>query len=188
MTTYTQLKADFMAWSARTDIEAKIPTMCALFEARVNRGLRVRQMEASFTGTPVANVLPLPAGWLQWKRLWPDAYADCPLQPQTLDIVYERTQGVPTHYAVDGTNVRFNGVGAVSGVYYQGVPSLVTNETNWLSVLAYDAYLFGVLAEVSTYIMDDAELAKHYARSQAVLDDVASADKRHFGPLRSVAR
>lgn len=188
MTTYTQLKADVVSWSARTDIEAKMPTMCALFEARVNRGLRVRQMEATFTGTPVANVLALPAGWLQWKRLWADAYPECPLQPQTLDVVYERTQGIPSHYATDGANVRFNGASAVAGVYYQGVPALATNETNWLSVLAYDAYLFGVLAEVSSYLMDEAELAKHYARSQAILDDVAAADKRLFGPLRAVAR
>lgn len=188
MTTYTQLKADVVAWAARSDIEAKIPTMCALFEARVNRLLRVRQMEASFSGTPVANVLALPSGWMQFKRLWPDAYADCPLQPQTLDVVRERTEGVPSLYAVDGTNVRFNGAGAISGVYYQAVPSLVSNETNWLSVLGYDAYLFGVLAEVADYLMDEAALAKHQAKSAAILDDIRAADVRLSGPLRSVKR
>jgi hypothetical protein len=92
MTTYTQLKADVIAWSAKTDIEPVIPTMCGLFESRVNRGLRVRQMEASFSGVPVANVLPLPAGWLQWKRMWPAAYPTASMHPQTLDVVRERQQ------------------------------------------------------------------------------------------------
>lgn len=185
MTTYTQLTTDVAAWSARTDMAARLPAMVGLFELRVNRLLRVRQMEAAFTGTPVANVVALPADWLQWKRLWADSYPETPLQPQTPDAVVGRTQGIPTLYAVDGTNLRINGTGSVSGVYYQALPGLVANETNWLSTLAYDAYLFGVLAEVASYLMDDAETAKHYARSQAILDDIRGADVRLPGPLVS---
>lgn len=183
MTTYTQLAADVQSWSARSDVADKIPTMVALFENRINRQMRVRQMETAFTGTIASNVLALPTGWLEFKRLWDDRYPDSPLKPQTLDTVYQSTEGPPTLYATDGTNVRFNGTGSITGVYYKAIPSLFADGYNWLSVLAYDAYLFGVLAEVATWLKDDAGIQTYYARSAAILKDVEGADKRLTGPL-----
>jgi hypothetical protein len=188
MTTYTQLLADLQDWSVRTDIAAKVPTMVGLFETRVNRTLRTRQMEASFAGTIANNVVALPAGWLEFKRIWPDAEPKSTIHPQTLELVRERIEGVPTLYATDGTNVRFNGAGAVTGVYFQAIPGLVANGTNWLCTVAYDAYLFGVLAEIADYMKDDAAMAKYFARSNAVLDDIAGVNMRLYGPLRAVKR
>lgn len=188
MTTFTQLSADVQAWCARTDIATKIPTFCTLFENRINRNLRLRQMETAFSGTIASNAIALPTGWLQFKRLWADGYEDSILQPQTLEEVLRETQGVPTLYAVDGTNVRFNGTGDITGVYYKAIPSLYADEYNWLSVLAYDAYLFGVLAEVYTYQKDDAAMQSAYARSSSILDGLDGADKRLTGPLRARAR
>jgi hypothetical protein len=183
VTTYAQLAADVQSWSARTDIASQIPTMCALFEARVNRSLRVRQMETAFAGTIVDSVIALPTGWLQFKRLWMDGYEERTLQPTTVERIRFNDEGIPKNYAVDGTNVRFDGSGDVSGVYYKTIPSLYADGYNWLSVLAYDAYLFGVLAEVAEYMKDDAGFQKNFARSTAVLDSIAGADKRLSGPL-----
>lgn len=190
MTTYTTLVADVAKWSARTDLDALMPTFCRLFEARVGRELRVRQMEASFAGTITANVVALPADWLQFKRLWPTAYPDCDIRAQTLEVVRERVEGVPFYFAIDGGNVRFNGAGGVAGTYYQAIPALATavSGTNWLLTLAYDAYLFGVLAEVADYMMDDAALAKHQAKSAAIIDNIRAADTRLNGPLQAVKR
>jgi hypothetical protein len=188
MTTYTQLLADVQSWSARTDIAAQVPTMVGLFEARVNRLLRMRQMEASFAGTIASGVVALPSDWLEFKRIWPDAYPTATLYPQTLEVVREKTEGTPTHYATDGSNVRFNGTGSVTGFYYKGVPGLVASETNWLCTLAYDAYLFGTLAEVADYMKDDAAMTKYFARSNAILDSVAGTDVRLYGPLVAVKR
>lgn len=183
MTTYATLVADIESWSARSDITAKIPTMVALFESRVNRTLRVRQMEASFTGTIANNVIPLPSGWLEFKRLWVVGYESHTLYPQSLERVVIDTEGVPNYYATDGSNVRFNGTGDIAGVYYTAIPSLYTQGTNWLSVLAYDAYLFGVLAEVATYQRDMEALQAHYARASAALESVSGSDTRLRGPL-----
>ena len=124
MTTYAILAADVQAWSARTDIAAKIPTMCALFEARVNRSVRVRQMESAFAGTIASNVIALPADWLQFKRLWVVGYEDQTLKPQTIEHVVRETQGIPHNYAVDGSTVRFDGTGDIEGVYYASLPSI----------------------------------------------------------------
>jgi hypothetical protein len=188
MSNYTQLLADLPDWSARTDIASKVPTMVGLFETRVNRVLRHRLMETSFSGTIASNVVALPAGWLEFKRIWPDAEPKSTIHPQTLELVRERIEGVPTLYATDGTNVRFNGAGAVTGVYFQAIPGLVANGTNWLCTVAYDAYLFGVLAEVADYMKDDAAMAKYFARSNAVLDEIAGTNMRLYGPLVAVKR
>jgi len=183
MTTWTQLSNDVQSWCARTDIATQLPTMCAIFEGRINRNIRVRQMEAAFSGTIATNVIALPADFLEFKRVWHDSYPDCPLKPQTLESVVQSVEGVPTLYALDGTNVRFNGTGSVTGVYYQKIPSLYVNATNWLSVTAYEAYLFGVLAEVATYQKDEAAHQVHYLRASAVLDSLSGADRRLNGPL-----
>ena len=190
MSTYTTLVADVAKWAARTDLDALMPTFCALFESRVNRELRVRLMEASFTGTIASNVVALPSDWLEFKRLWPTSFIDCDIKPQTLEVVRQRLEGVPFYFATDGTNVRFNGSGDVAGTYYQAIPALATavSGTNWLCTTSYDAYLFGVLAEVADYLMDDAQLAKHQAKSSAILDAIRAADVRLSGPLQVVKR
>lgn len=183
MTTYAILAADVASWSARGDLASVLPRMCSLFENRVNRKLRVRQMEAAFSGAITDNVIAQPANFLEFKRLSPSGFPHQIIQPQTLDYVRRETEGIPYAYALDGTDVRFNGTGDVEGTYYRSIPSIVTDGYNWLSVLAYDAYLWGVLAEVYGYQRDNEEQQKALARSQSILDSVEGADKRLNGPL-----
>lgn len=183
MTTYARLVLDVAAWSARGDLVPVLPTMCGLFEARVNRKLRVRSMEAAFTGDIVDSVIAQPADFLQFKRLHVSGYPETTLQPQTLEVVRMCKEGIPFAYALDGATVRFNGVGTIEGTYYQAIPSIVTEGFNWLSLTAYDAYLWGVLSEVYGYQRDDVEQQKALGRSQAILDSIEGADTRMNGPL-----
>ena len=183
MTTYATLLSDVASWSGKTNLTDVLPRMVALFENRVNRDVRVRAMEAAFSGTIADSVIAQPANFLEFKRLWPDAYPKNYLYPQTIDEVRRNTEGVPTIYAIDGTDVRFNGTGDISGVYYRSIPSLQTDGFNWLSTGHYDAYLFGVMAEVCTWLKDYEGVQIHYARSKGILDDMMGADKRLYGPL-----
>lgn len=181
--TYTQLASDVAAWSARTDLSAVIPRFVDLFESRVNRKLRLRQQETAFSGTIAANVIALPADWLEFKALYTATDPMLTLKNLTLERIAANTTGTATAYCVDGSNVRFNGDGIVSGTYYAKVPSLYANSFNWLSQLAYDAYLFGVLAEVATYQKDDAAMQIHFARSNAILDSLVRVNNERTGPL-----
>lgn len=183
MTTYATLVSDVASWSGKTNLTDVIPRMVALFENRVNRELRVRDMEASFSGTIASNVIAQPSNFLQIKRVWADNYPECHLKPQTLDEVRKKTQGVPNLYALDGSSIRFNGTGDVTGVYYRSIPSLQTDGYNWLSTNHYDAYLFGVMAEVCMWMKDPEGLQIYRARSNGVLDEIMGADKRLSGPL-----
>ena len=156
--------------------------MVTMFEARVNRKMRVRQMETAFSGTIASNVIAQPTGFLAFKRLNVTGRTEWTLKPQTLEVVRAETEGIPDLYALDGTNVVFNGTGSVEGIYYKAIPTLVT-AANWLSTAHYDAYLWGVLAEVYAYLRDDTELQKALSRSQSILDSIEGADERLTGPL-----
>lgn len=48
---YATLQAAIASWLARADLASQIPTFIQLGEARINRELRTRQMQALETGT-----------------------------------------------------------------------------------------------------------------------------------------
>lgn len=187
MTTYTQLQTDVPLWLKRTDIESALPGLVALFEARAGRKLRTAQMEAAFSGTITNSRIALPADFQAFKTLYQPGYQGTPIRPQSLESVLakNRSSGTPTMYAVEKGFVRFDGSGDIVGVYHAKIPGLVANGSNWLSTLAYDAYLFGVLAEAELYSLNTQGAAGYVARSEMILSEIASVDMRDrfTGPL-----
>ena len=188
MTTWTQLQADVQSLSNRTDIADKIGLFASIFEDRLRRNLRVSAMEESFAGTIDANnEIAKPAGFLAFRALWPTNYPTVQLTPQSLESVVGRgiVSGPPTRYAVKAGGFRFDGSGSVTGVYYKDIPGFEANASNWLSVYAYDAYLFGTLSEAWDHVGDDAQAQKYLQRSAVIIDSIAAADQRdrHHGPL-----
>lgn len=184
MSTYLQLQSDFSNWAKRSDLASQLSTFVALFESKAGRKLRTRKMESSFTGTIASSLIALPSDFSSFKSIWPVQYPDAPLQAKSLEVVVRqyRDSGVPTMYAVDGTNVRFDGSGDVAGVYYAAIPSLASNGTNWLCTQAYDAYLFGALAEAALYALDPQRAGVYAARCDQILAEVARDDQRQkFG-------
>lgn len=193
MTTYAQLQTDFASSIKRTDLAAQIPGFVALFETRAGRRLRVRQMEAAFTGTiNASNQIALPADFRAFKTLYDPARPGCTFRPQSFESVTSkaRTSGTPTIYSVQGAVATFDGSGSVAGIYFAAIPGLVAAGSNWLSLMAYDAYLFGVLAEAADYSEDPERVSSWAGRSEAVLAEVVSADQRDrfSGPLVSRVR
>ena len=193
MTTYAQLQTDFPLWSKRTDLASMISGFVGLFEAKVNRKLRTRRQETSFTGTiNASSKIALPSDWAAFKTLWQANYESAPCRVQSMESVVasDRTSGTPTMYAIDGTNVRFNGAGDMLGIYYATVPGLVANASNWLSTAAYDSYLFGVLSEASLYQMDEERALLYQARADTALQEIINTDHRDrfSGPIEARAR
>jgi len=193
MTTYAQLQTDFATWIKRTDLAAQIPGFVALFEGRAGRRLRVRQMETAFAGTINAtNQVALPADFRAFKTLYSASLPVSAFRPQSYESVIARgrTSGAPTIYSVQGAVATFDGSGDVVGIYHAAIPGLVAAGSNWLSVMAYDAYLFGTLAEAADYSEDPERMASWAGRSEAVLAEIVSADQRDrfSGPLVSRVR
>lgn len=194
ITTYAELRAAVARWMTRTDQASNIPDFIALAEGAINRRLRLRQQEAVLAPAEiVGGAVALPAGALAVKALWPAGRPAAALRPQTLEFVASRgAQGIPTHYAWEAAQWRFDGAGSVQGVYFVRVPALSdAAPVNWLLTAAPDLYLFGALAEAMLFVKDEQRAAMWRGRFDAVLAELEAADQRDRfsgGPLVARAR
>lgn len=179
--TYTELIQRVADFAHRSDLAGQMPTFVKLAEAKLNRALRVRQMEGVITGTiDAGNKIPLPADFGSIKALWPTGTNGGSIIPQTLETVVGsgRIYGTPTLYAVTDSALRFDGTGDVEGVYFKRLPNLTTNGTNWLSEAHPDAYLWSVLAEVAVYTLDANQGAFYGTKAQEAIQSVQNSDTR----------
>lgn len=184
---YTQLSAQVAQWMNRDDLTARIPDFIALTEERLNRHLRVRQMETTLAATAITDNTVTPAAdVLDVKVLWVPSENQS-LTAQSLEsVVAAGGDGIPTMYAWDGASLRFDGAGDVQGVLYVRIPALATAATNWVSDTAPSLYLFGALAEAALYVGDDPSLWQ--ARFDQALSELQGNDQRRAGPLVARAR
>lgn len=186
--TYTEIQADIAQWMHRSDLAGVIPRFIELAEEKINRLLRVRAMEIALAETPiVANRITLAADVLDVKTLFIPGNERTPLTAQSFEsVIANGPQGIPTIYAHQGAELVFDGGGSVQGVLYQRIPALASASSNWLSVTAPSAYLFGALEQAALYTRDDPSVWR--ATFESTLSDLAANDNRRSGPLVARAR
>jgi hypothetical protein len=188
ITNYEELTTALGRWLNRGDLVALYPDFISLAEERLNRSLRVRQMEMALTATAIASgQVALPTSMVGIKTLWLDGYESNPLKAQTYEFVVAMdSDGLATHWALADA-IYFNGTGTVEGVVYRSIPALTeSDDTNWLLTAHPSAYLFGALMEAYLYIMD-AEAAQLWeSRFGRVLEEISGSDMRDrlSGPLQ----
>ncbi len=187
---YTEIVDKVADWMNRGDLTARIPDFIALAEERMNRALRVRQMESSLAATAITDNLITPAAdVIDVKALWVPNYERTPLKPQGLEsVIAAGYEGTPTMYAWDGADLRFDGGGDVQGVLYVRIPALETADTNWISEGPWSLYLFGALMEAALFVKDEATAASWDGRFAQTLEEVRGNDQRRSGPLVARAR
>lgn len=184
---YAELQVKVADWLHRTDLAAAIPGFIELAEERLNRDLRVRQMEVALAVTPITdNRIAVPEGTVGVKTLWVPGSLNHPILPQSFESVLAMdATGRPTRYAWQGSEFYFNGSGDVQGVLYQAIPSLSeANPSNWLSTAHPSVYLFGAMLEAGIYTKD-ADMAVYAQRFHNAIGAITSADERDRfgGPL-----
>lgn len=187
---YTELVAAIVALIHRTDLTASIPTFILLAETKMNRFLRVRQMESVLAATPVVdNVITLASDIADVKALWVPGYEGTPLNRQSLDsVLASGLTGTPTQYARRGLSDLFiNGGGDVQGVLYDKIPALTeAAPTNWLASEAPDVYLYGALIQCAIYTKADKTIYEE--AYQNAINELSGNDNRYTGPLVARAR
>jgi hypothetical protein len=192
VTDYSQMLDRIASWMHRTDLTATIPDFIWLAEERMNRRLRLPQMEVALTSSTISsNAVAVPDGILGVKALWIPGTDKTFLQsvPYT-SLVSKKTTGEPTVWAHQGSFYYFDGTGSIEGVLYTRIPALSsTNTTNWMLDQYPSAYLFGALAEGYAFTGGE-EAALYEARFSSVLNDIESAANRDkfSGPLVVRAR
>lgn len=182
--TYTGLQAAVAAWLARADMTSIIPDLITLAEAKFNRTLRCRQMEQRATATATEYV-EMPTGFLELRNIQLNTTPKTPLRlisPEEGDTFYTATSGKPLYYAILANQFQMmpapDGTYTVEIDYYEVIPPLASNSTNWLLTLYPDLYLYGALLEASPYLQDDARVSLWAQGFQAVMDGVQRADRR----------
>lgn len=192
--TYTDLQSGVMRWLRRvgdTVTAADVPNFIELAEARINRDLRVRQMEtttdpAAYLTTAGVATLALPGDFLEPRELYLATSPLTPLSyltPANLTLTHAASPaGKPEHFTVIGSNLKFGPVpGAVYGValtYYQRIPALSADApTNWLLTLSPDVYLYATLIEASPYLKNDARLATWADLYQRAIGAITAKDQ-----------
>lgn len=192
---YESLIVAVSNWMHRADLVGVIPTFVRLFEARANRALRVRAMEASFDSVELTSgAAALPSDFLGFKSLRYDGSPTYTLQPKPFEWVQNQPDLAdnPLYFAVnDAQVVCWPQTGSIVGTYYQKIPSLIDNSTNWLLDDHPDLYLFGCLEEACIYTRNEKLGAVASQRAQMLLDSVSGADvgnSLNGGPLTVRAR
>jgi hypothetical protein len=185
---YTTLQSTIADWLHRTDLTAQIPLFIELAEERINRNLRVRQMETVLAATTITDNLITPADDIvDVKLLWPSGFPNSEIKPQSLSTVLASdTLATATLYAWQGLDLRFNGSGDVEGVLYARVPSIADNDTTWLGDSYPSLYLYGALMQAAIFTRDDP--ATWQALFDQTVADINGNDQRRFGSLVARAR
>ena len=166
---YTELLAEVESWSNRADLTAKMADFILYGEKRLNRDLRIRQMEASSDLSAVAGTreIALPSDYLEVRRVYIDGSPVSELGyvgPHVFWGTHGSSEpGKPKFYTVEGNNLVLGAIPdsayTVKFTYYQQIPPLVTNATNWLLEDAPDLYVYASLIALAHYARDNEYLA-----------------------------
>ena len=169
LSNYTELTASIADTLNRDDLTAVIPDFIKLAEAHLNRDLRHWQMEDRVIATANQQYLTLPNNFISPIRITMTASPTHTLELiSPFDISKMRMQnsdnvGRPEFYAVvDGSFELYPTPDAdyvVELVYYENIPDISANTTNWLLTNYPDAYLYGSLLHSSPYLQEDQRVA-----------------------------
>ena len=191
---YSELQTAVANWLDRDDLTDRIPEFIALAEARFNRVLRLRSMEAKYTANTVADQrnLALPTGYIQMRNFQVNTSPLTTLSYVTPEI-YDRlwggsTSGTPKFYTILANEVSFGPIPAsvqeVEMLFYKKFDNLSSSvATNWLITNAPDIYLYGSMLEAEPFIMNDERVELWAAALERGVSDLQEQDNkdRHSG-------
>lgn len=186
--TYSDLQQAVADHLARSDLTAFIPDFISMAEDWLNYGsenvppLRVKEMESITTLTPVSGAAALPTDFLEWLRV-----AEATSSKRTLEYITPNegkrlyptdTAGLGERFTIIGTSIyTFPLVqNPINLIYYQEIPPLATNNTNWLLTKSPGIYLRATLVQAATFIHDDGELTKQAQLASALIAGLNRSD------------
>ena len=169
LSNYTELQASIADTLNRSDLTNAIPDFIKLAEAQLGRDLRHWRMEDRATSLADAQYLALPNNFIAPIRITIPASPSytlelvSPFQLSKLRMENSDNTGRPEYYAVvDGAFELYPTPDAdytVELVYYEAIPDISINTTNWLLTNYPDAYLYGTLIHSSPYLQEDQRVA-----------------------------
>jgi len=190
ITNYTNLQTTIADFLNRDDLTAVIPTFIQLAEAQLNRDIRHYKMEARTSGqqTALDQYMQIPNDWLETIRMHVTGNGTSPLDLVSRAAIQDMRAGTndtantPRYYCHADSQFELYPTPAadtdVELLYYQKIPDLATNSTNWLLTDAPDVYLYGALLHSAPYLAEDARVAVWAQMYSAAVQNVNSASEK----------
>lgn len=150
-TDYVDLRRAVLEQIGRTDITDVFDRLTQFAEARLNRNLRTRHQVTTTALTVSSGSASLPVDFAEVIGVFDTngrEYIAKPIQ----DV---QTAGAQSFYAISGDTLITNGAdGTRSLIYYAKLPSLTSNDSNWLLQDYPSLYLYAVAFEAAKYVRD----------------------------------
>ncbi|WP_376742556.1 hypothetical protein [Ensifer canadensis] len=179
---YASLLVDAGEYSGRNDVAHLFPRFLGLAELKLNRFLRVADMEVVDTVIVTNGTGTLPSDFLEAREV--KNANGMPIRAvslQQLTESYAVQSGVPTGYANVGStiNVRPVGDGNLRITYYGTIPPLTpANPMNWLLDKAADAYLYSLVEEIAIWERDIGKVGAAQQLKMLALSGLKIGDER----------
>lgn len=172
--TFSELKSAIANWVADSTITDYLDDIILVAEKRLQRDIRIREIESTFSDTMSSGEVDVPALtgeniFIGLKHARLDVAGGWPLEVTEADWIYKKfpnrtSESRPTHIAIDGDKFIFGPFPdqdySVEGtIYSRPYPLSISNETNEWTDYTPDALLFACLAETSSFIREDERVA-----------------------------
>lgn len=176
--TYANLQTAIANELHRSDLTSFIPDWITLAESRINKGLRVRQMETTQASTVAAGVVAVPTNYVELK----DAHISstspyASLERRTANWIYDKypqrtADRTPAFIAREGSNFIFGPYPdanyVVTLAYYNRFAALSTG-LNAVFTSYPGLWLFGALAESAPWLKADNRVPMWEAKFKELL-------------------
>ena len=139
------------------------------------------------TLTDTGNV-PLPADYLAWRSVTWLGNPTRDLSFVAPSIMTSRYPSLPidlpSEFSIEGGTLRVmpQDPTPLKFLYWQQIPSLQANSTNWLMTAHPDLYLFGSLVEAQAYAVNVETAALWKARRDELFDEIEKLSAKTRGP------
>lgn len=174
LSTATELKTSVQNWLDRSDYADVADDIILLAENNLNALIKHRKMVTSTTLTPSSGAVTLPDDFLYLQRVV--AQSDV---PRTLTQISDPEReynvnegGTPIHYRIEeNTLVTFPSSNVdVTLSYYQEIPPLASNSTNWLLDKYPNIYLTACMLEAHRYFDSEDKYLREAQRLATMID------------------
>lgn len=186
LTTYAQLKSAIADWLERSDLAERTADFITLAESRLDRVLRLRQMETEVALTAVAGAraITLPEDFREPVGLWLESAGGREalrfVDPALLELI--ASAGAPSRWTIDGADLLFER--PCDQAYRLSLRMLGrlalsdAEPTNCVLRDYPDLYLFGALVEAAPYLRDAELLSLFASRFEGALAEVRAKESR----------
>ena len=186
LSNYTELQESVADFLNRSDLTDVIPDFIRMTEAELNRVLRTREMSVRTRAPVSGQYVKLPVDFLGMRNI------ELLTEPVTV-LEYRNLQNLDAHRAADSTgkplfysimqnNIEFAPVPdseyTLEIVYYQSLPALADNTTNWLLDAHPDIYLYGSLMQSAPYLQADERISIWAGKFQQILEQLKTSDEK----------